>query len=90
MKDSKEENSTVADASVHPVVMRPRKSVKEIAADKLAYECARQIELRRIGERSGIGDALLNYMEIGFPGGPDDVPSWMAEYRRMNNISSGE
>ncbi len=51
-------------------------------ADRLAYACARQILAGRIDSRSAIGDALLDYLEVGDIRGPKDVPSWMTEYER--------
>lgn len=61
----------------------PDNPFDKIGADKLAYECARQILLNRVDSRSGIGDALLNYLHIGGgPGTPDSVPQWMKEYEK--------
>lgn len=54
--------------------------IDKIGADRLAYECARQVMACNIGSRSGIGDALLDYLRIGHPGGPESVPEWMEEY----------
>lgn len=49
-------------------------------ADKLAYECARAVQEGRVGSRSAIGDALLNYLEVGGMDGPRSVPEWMEKY----------
>jgi len=51
-----------------------------IGADRLAYAVARLIQLRRLDSRSEAGDALLDYLEIGQPGGPKDVLMWMDAY----------
>lgn len=61
--------------------------IEKIGADRLAYECARQILLGRIGSRSGIGDALLDYLRIGQPDGHDSVPDWMEQYEASNTRS---
>lgn len=50
------------------------------AADQLAYHCAMAVELRTVGSRSGIGDALLDYLEIGSIDGPETVPAWVKQY----------
>lgn len=52
---------------------------QEVAADALAYACARAVCEGFLDSRSNIADALLDYLEIG-SGGHNDVPSWMAEY----------
>lgn len=57
------------------------RSFDKKAADRLAYNCCRMIEQRVLGERSGVGDALLDYLKIGFMGGPQSVPDWMEQYR---------
>ena len=51
-----------------------------VAADRLAYECARAVERRTIGPRSGVGDALLDYLEVGQVDGPCSVPEWVEQY----------
>lgn len=61
------------------------RSFEERAADALAYECAKMVLCGRLDPRSGIGDALLDYLGIGMPGKPQDVPAWMAEYEKRNN-----
>jgi len=58
----------------HETVLRFR------GADRLAYECAKAIERGAIGSRSAIGDALLDYLQIGHPDGPPDVPTWIEDY----------
>ena len=64
--------------------------IEKIGADRLAYECAHQIVLGRIGARSGIGDALLDYLKIGQPDGCDSVPEWMSQYEAFNATSETE
>jgi hypothetical protein len=63
----------------------PLGRVDKIGADRLAYECARQVMDNNIDSRSGIGDALLDYLRIGCPGYPDSVPKWMEEYEKSFN-----
>lgn len=50
------------------------------AADSLAYQCAIAVRQGRIGTRSGIADALLDYLDIGGPGGPKSVSEWIKQY----------
>lgn len=50
------------------------------AAKRLAYAVALLIEGRIIGSRSAAADALLDYLGVGGPGGPRDVPTWITEY----------
>lgn len=45
-------------------------------ADRLAFEVATAIRGGKIATRSRIDDALLDYLEIGAPGRPLDVPAW--------------
>jgi len=52
----------------------------KIAADRLAYHCAKAIERRDIRTRSAIDDALLDYLQIGYLYGPKTVPEWMEKY----------
>ena len=59
-------------------------------ADRLAYECARQIRLGKIDARSGIGDALLDYLHIGGIDGPSSVPEWMRQYDVRQAINEAE
>lgn len=59
--------------------------IEKIGADRLAYECARQVIANNIDSRSGIGDALLDYLRIGQPGQPDSVPEWMDQYEKSND-----
>jgi hypothetical protein len=56
--------------------------MRERAADKLAYEVALAIHRRELGERSGISDALLNYLNIGGIGWFDTVPEWIEWYEK--------
>lgn len=60
------------------------------AADRLAYECARIIQAGHLDSRSGIGDALLDYLEIGAPGGPSDVPAWIRKYESKQNTKASD
>ena len=60
------------------------------SADRLAYQVARLVHLRVIGERSGASDALLDYLNVGGIGGPSNVPDWMKEYERVNEIPLAE
>ena len=53
---------------------------KQIGADRMAYAVARLIQMGRLDSRSEAGDALLDYLGIGQPGEPQDVPTWMARY----------
>lgn len=52
------------------------------AADALAYECAKAVRSGRLDARSGIADALLDYLDVGGLGGPMDVLTWMEDYER--------
>jgi hypothetical protein len=61
-------------------------TVKEIGADRLAYECAKLIEAGHLDTRSGMADALLDYLDIGHPGGAKDVPTWMESYKNQHNV----
>jgi len=58
----------------------------KLAADRLAYEVAKCIERGVIGTRSGPADALLDYLEIGQPGGFQSVPEWVARYEAKREI----
>lgn len=49
-------------------------------ADALAYQCARLIIGGHLDSRSGVADALLNYLDVGGLSGPKDVPTWMKQY----------
>ena len=60
--------------------------IKQIGADRLAYEVCRLVQNRVIGTRSAAGDALLDYLEIGHVGGPRDVPSWMDKFENSQKI----
>ena len=53
------------------------------AADRLAYACAKAIMRGDLRTRSAIDDALLDYLEVGGPDGPNDVPTWVANYERV-------
>lgn len=57
-----------------------REPMTKIGADRLAYAVAQLIQQRVIDTRSEAGDALLDYLDIGGPDGPKDVPSWMYQY----------
>lgn len=59
-------------------------------ADKLAYECILAVIRGDVGERSGIGDAVLDYLKIGHPGGPPDVRAWMSDYEGAYVPRGGE
>jgi hypothetical protein len=56
---------------------------KQIGADRLAYAVAKLIQSNCLDSRSEAGDALLDYLEIGHPGAPHDVPTWMARYEAL-------
>jgi hypothetical protein len=58
---------------------------KQIGADRMAYAVARLIQMGRLDSRSEAGDALLDYLDIGHPGGPHDVPTWMRDYEASQN-----
>jgi hypothetical protein len=58
---------------------------KQIGADRLAYAVAKLIQSSRLDSRSEAGDALLDYLEIGQPGAPHDVPTWMARYEALQS-----
>lgn len=66
-------------------VEQERRAVKERAADALAYECARAVRSGRLDARSGIADALLDYLDIGGCGGPADVGEWMRDYEKKQS-----
>jgi hypothetical protein len=55
-------------------------SFNKMGADALAYAVARSIERGCINSRSEIGDALLEYLEIGHIDGPNSVPEWIDQY----------
>ena len=65
----------------------PMSRIDKIGADRLAYECARQVIANNIDSRSGIGDALLDYLRVGGPGYPDSVPGWMEEYEKAYELN---
>jgi hypothetical protein len=46
------------------------------AADRLAREVARLIDIRIVGSRSAVADALLDYLQVGGIEGPKSVPEW--------------
>lgn len=54
--------------------------MRTIGADRLAYAVAQLIQGGHLDSRSAAGDALLDYLEIGTPGKPKDVPTWMDAY----------
>ncbi len=58
---------------------------KQIGADRMAYAVARLIQMGRLDSRSEAGDALLRYLNIGHPGEPRDVPTWMDCYEASQN-----
>lgn len=47
------------------------------AADRVMYEIARAIQRGALNARSAIYDAMLDYLEVGNPGGPSSVVEWM-------------
>ncbi len=49
-------------------------------ADRLAYHCANAVARRVVGSRSAIGDALLDYLEVGGMDGPKTVPEWVEKH----------
>jgi hypothetical protein len=51
----------------------------------MAYAVARLILMGRLDSRSEAGDALLDYLGIGQPGEPQDVPTWMDRYEASQN-----
>lgn len=53
-------------------------------ADRLAYECARSVMGGKIDSRHPIADALLDYLNVGCPGGPSTVPEWMDAHERKS------
>ena len=61
-------------------------STQKRAADRLAYAVAICVARRVLDERSAPADALLDYLEIGQPGGPLSVPQWVEQYEAANNI----
>jgi hypothetical protein len=60
------------------------KTFQQIGADRLAYECAKLIQSGKLDSRSLVGDALLDYMEIGHPDKPQDVPTWMDNFDKYD------
>jgi hypothetical protein len=60
----------------------------KIGADRLAYAVARLIQRRVLDSRSEAGDALLDYLGIGQPGEPQDVPTWMEGYEASQNAEA--
>lgn len=61
-------------------------SLQKRAADRLAYAVAICVARRFLDERSAPADALLDYLEIGQPGGPLSVPQWIEQYEAANNV----
>jgi hypothetical protein len=59
---------------------KERDSFDKQAADRLAYACAGAVMQRAVGSRSAIGDALLDYLQIGGMDGPQTTPEWMERY----------
>ena len=57
----------------------------QIGADRLAYAVAQLIQRGVLDSRSEAGDALLDYLEVGTPGEPQDVPTWMYRYEASQN-----
>ena len=51
-------------------------------SDRLAYECARLVMRGLLDARSGVADALLDYLSIGNADSPADVPTWVDAYER--------
>ena len=49
-------------------------------ADRLAYQVATAIMRGSIAARTGIADALEDYLEIGSTDGPTTVPEWIEQY----------
>lgn len=70
---------------MHEIIESLTYSTKD-SADALAFACARQVCAGRIDARSAIGDALLNYLPVGAPGGPTDVPEWMGKYAKEKGL----
>ena len=66
----------------------PEHPFDKVAADELAYQCARLVKAGVLGSRSAVGDALLGYLRIGSPGWPADVPTWMIEYERKRKLKA--
>lgn len=54
--------------------------VKEIGANRLAYECSKLIICDQLDSSSAVADAVIDYLDIGHPDGPVNVPSWMEDY----------
>lgn len=52
------------------------------SADRLAFEVGLTIQTRTCNARSRVADALLDYLCVGNPGGPETVPEWMEQYSR--------
>lgn len=50
------------------------------AADRLAYQVAKAILRGSIRTRTGVSDALEDYLEIGGIDGPKTVPEWVERY----------
>ena len=63
-------------------------STDKIGADRLAYEVAKLILAGHLDSRSGAGDALLDYLEIGTPGKASSVPTWMKSFEKERKIES--
>ena len=62
-----------------PEERMPRKTIDQMAADRLAYHVAKLVMNRTIDARCPAADALLDYLRIG-SGGPLSVPDWMEKY----------
>lgn len=85
-------NGEVCGASPHTsrhVVLRgiDTDKCKQIVADRLAYTVAKLIQAGHLDSRSAAADALLDYLGIGQPGEPQDVPTWMDRYEASQNAS---
>lgn len=73
---------TMREAPTAPTSTSSSEFFARRAADALAYECAKAVRSGRLDGRSGIADALLDYLNVGGFGGPLDVHAWMENYER--------
>lgn len=60
-----------------------RKTIEQMAADRLAYHVAMLVIRRQLDPRAPAADALLDYLRIGC-GGPPSVPDWVEQYEAEN------
>lgn len=66
--------------------MLDEERVNRMAADCLAYACAKAIIRGDVRSRSAIDDALLAYLDIGGLDGFATVPEWVEKYESVQQM----